>query len=146
MSLIPEKLYKQIMENMPIPCVDLAIRRGNKFLLIKRKNKPVLGKWWMPGGRILKNESLIDAAKRKCVEECGVKPVNLTEIGTYVYMGKDAVFEDIKTGIHTISVVFEAELPLGEIKIDKNHSEFGWFEVSEFPSELKEIAKKVRLS
>ncbi len=65
---IPEEEYKKILENMPICCVNLVIAHNNKVLLIRRKNEPEKNKWWIPGGRIYKNEKLKDAAIRKAKE------------------------------------------------------------------------------
>ncbi|MFA5125915.1 MAG: NUDIX domain-containing protein [archaeon] len=141
--MIPEPLYKQIMENVPILCVDLLVKNGDKILLLKRKNKPLKGYWWIPGGRVYKNETLLEAVKRKYFEECGLKTDSVKEIGTYDYIGSDAVFDDIKTGIHTLSVVFEIKATSDKIKVDEQHAEYGWFEFEDCPKELKEILNRL---
>ena len=74
MSKIPESLYKDIVKSVPIICIDLCIachENGikNGYLLVKRKQEPLLGDLWVPGGRVFQNETLLDAAQRKLKEE-----------------------------------------------------------------------------
>jgi colanic acid biosynthesis protein WcaH len=145
MKHIPQKVYKKIIELVPILCVDLIIRNNGKILLVKRKNKPLIGKYWIPGGRVLKNELLIDAVKRKCKNECGLICKEAKEIGTYDYIGKDAPFSGIKSGIHTLSVVFEIKKFTGEVNIDNNHLEYLWGKIEDCPKELKAILNRLNI-
>ena len=73
MHKIPEKEYRRILEKMPICCVDILIHIGRKFLLVKRLNQPVKGKWYVIGGRVEKWEPLEKAVRRKAWEEAGIK-------------------------------------------------------------------------
>ena len=52
---ITDERYKAIVEAVPICCVDLIIKSKGKILLVKRKNEPLKGEFWLPGGRIYKN-------------------------------------------------------------------------------------------
>lgn len=72
MTWIAPELYRQITEMMPIVCVDVAIVYNNKILLIKRRDPPAQGQWWIPGGRLHKGESLEACALRKAKEETGL--------------------------------------------------------------------------
>jgi len=45
--------------------VALQRRSDGRFLLVKRGDEPVKGYWWVPGGRILRNETFYAAARRK---------------------------------------------------------------------------------
>ena len=69
MTFIPWSLYEQILDNMPIACVDVAILHDGKVLLVKRLDEPAKGQYWLPGGRVLKGEMLRDAAIRKTRDE-----------------------------------------------------------------------------
>jgi len=55
---ISNELYDQILENIPICCVDIIVSHNGKVLLIHRKEEPAKDKWWVVGGRILKGENL----------------------------------------------------------------------------------------
>ena len=106
---IPSKLYEKIVENMPFCCVDMVVHYKGLVLLVKRKNKPAKGVWWLPGGRIYKNESLEHAALRKVYEETGIKARIKKRLGVYETMFKGGPFKDLKTGIHTVNVCFLVE-------------------------------------
>ena len=73
-GFIPLDKYKEILELVAIPCVDVAVRHKGKLLLIKRQNPPLQGAWWLPGGRIFKHETMEQAARRKLKEETNLEP------------------------------------------------------------------------
>ena len=50
----------------------IAIIDG-KILLVKRANPPEVGKWSIPGGHVLVNESLEHAVERELYEETGLR-------------------------------------------------------------------------
>ncbi len=116
--------YRQIASKFPILCVDGIIVWKGQYLLVKRKNEPLKGEWWVPGGRVLKGESLEKAFRRKMFEEAGIRVRAVARIGFY-----EEVFEktDIGQSKHTVSVVFvgtPTEEP--EIKLDEQSSEYRW--------------------
>src|SRR3989344_132853 len=126
---MPVEEYKKILENMPFCCVDIVICQNNKVLLIKRKNDPEKNSWWVPGGRIYKNEKLEQAAIRKVKEETGLDIKTIKKIGVYEYFSDKSFFSDLKTGTHNIVVVFLAEpIDNKNIKIDKTSSDFKWID------------------
>ena len=69
---IPKNTYKKIHALMPIPCVDIVIVHNGAVLLGLRNNKPAQGTYWFPGGRVLKGETLFEAAQRKTKQETGL--------------------------------------------------------------------------
>lgn len=82
---IPESLWKTILASVPIPCVDVIIhskvKRETRVLLGYRKIYPYNDCWALPGGRIIKNESLRDTANRQ------LKEINLRPTGNYRLVG-----------------------------------------------------------
>jgi colanic acid biosynthesis protein WcaH len=127
---IPSELYNQIVENVPIPCVDLVLVNNGKVLLLLRKNKPAKNEWFLPGGRVLKNETLDKAVARKAKEEAGIEVIIKGKIGGYETIFKDGIFDNLKTGTHTINVAFLVvpKDPSAQINIDKNHEDFKWID------------------
>lgn len=124
-QIISPDLYEKIHTTMPIACVDVIITNDNKFLLVKRKNKPVQNQWWFPGGRIFKNETLIEAVIRKSFEETGLKVKIINRIGI-----EETIFSDgpFNSTTHTINVVYAVKANNPEkIKMDKQSSEYDWF-------------------
>lgn len=71
--MIPQPLYDQIVSLMPIVCVDVAIVNKGSILLVKRRDEPMPGHWWLPGGRLFKGETLDACAYRKALEETGLE-------------------------------------------------------------------------
>ncbi len=125
---IPDKEYKEILEKMPVFCVDAVIYHKGKILLLKRKNEPDKGQFGFPGGRLYKNETFKQAAVRKAFEEAGLKIEVERMIGTYEYMTKKGPFPDLKTGVHTPVTAFLVKLAdeNQEIKLDETSSHYKW--------------------
>lgn len=65
------------------------IEDGDKLLLINKKRGLGKGKVNAPGGRIDRGEKALEAAVRECVEEVGVEPSNLVEVGTLNFIFTD---------------------------------------------------------
>ena len=125
--LSPEE-YKQVYRAAPIFCVDLVAVCDNEFLLGKRTNEPERGKWFLPGGRVFKMESLENAVARKAKEELGIrvtrKDVSFLMLGTV--MSNTAAFS--KDQFHAIIGVYKIAIKKKElVKPDAQHSELKWF-------------------
>ena len=127
---IAEDLYAQILELMPIPCVDLLVMDGaGNVLLLFRKNEPAVGQWWFPGGRIFFGEKREDAVRRKLEEECGLVATQFQEICTF------DLFFDIgqNTSTHSITTLFKVEVACeSNIRLDHQSHEARWLTPSEW--------------
>lgn len=125
MKYIDQSLYNQFIENMPIACVDIAIVANGKVLLVKRNDPPAKDKWWVPGGRVLKGETMKETAIRKAVEEIGME----CHVGPIIHTA-ETIFPDGPNNIavHSINSCFFL-YPIDknfEIKIDSHHTDFMW--------------------
>jgi len=59
---IPHAQYHRILGSMPLLCVDAVLRNASgQVLLVKRNNEPLKNRWWVPGGRVLKGETVRQA-------------------------------------------------------------------------------------
>jgi colanic acid biosynthesis protein WcaH len=55
--------FIELIRALPLVSVDLVlVRDGREVLLGLRTNRPAQGSWFVPGGRILKNEKRADAS------------------------------------------------------------------------------------
>lgn len=86
-KVIPSKLWSKILANIPIACVDvivhMTINRNKRVLLGYRMIPPYHDCWALPGGRIIKGESLRDTANRQ-LREIGLHPTgNYALVGVY---------------------------------------------------------------
>lgn len=129
---IPENLYRKIVRNMPIVCVDLLIRdSAGRILLLKRRNQPAQEQWWFPGGRVHMNESFLEAVRRKAIQECG-----LTLCGDPYSLGIfELFFDEGGTKYHSVTNLFAANVDeLSRITLDSQSKEFKWVELTEMKS------------
>ena len=124
MNFIPQEIYNTIITNVPIACVDIAIIANGSILLVKRKDAPAMGQWWVPGGRVLKGEMMVDTAKRKAREEVGID----CYVGPIIHTA-ETIFEDGPNGIpiHSINSCFLlCPSDLEECELDSHHFDYKW--------------------
>lgn len=133
MSHIEQDLYKKILENIPIACIDITIVANGRVLLVKRNDPPALGQWWVPGGRVLKSEKMKDAARRKAREEVGIE----CHVGPIIHTA-ETIFPDGPYGcsVHSINSCFFLYPTDKSVsaKLDSHHMEFQW--VSSIPRDI----------
>jgi len=57
-----------------LPMVGLLaiVRRGDRFLLVRRAKEPNKGRWGFPGGVQELGETVVDGARRELAEETGL--------------------------------------------------------------------------
>ncbi len=64
-SKLSDKEFMNLIKNAPLVSIDLIVKnKKDEVLLGLRKNAPAKGTWFVPGGRIGKNETLQEAFKR----------------------------------------------------------------------------------
>ncbi len=128
-SLIPKELYSQILEHMPIPCIDFVLYHQGKVLLTYRTQEPAKDQWWVQGGRIFKHETLPEALQRLAKREIGSGVKIIRKLGAYEYHSDKANF-GVKTGTHAVVVVYLVE-PLNDdftVFMDETHSKYRWID------------------
>lgn len=123
--IINKNLYQQIVQVMPIPCVDLIVADDHgQVLLARRTNEPAMGAWWFPGGRVHYLETRVNAAVRKLREECGLEADQLVELGTF-----DIIVErsDDDSKSHAITTLYYAKVSRRQtFTLDSQNSEAEW--------------------
>jgi 8-oxo-dGTP diphosphatase len=112
--------------------VDLAIFtvNGNKLkaMLIKRAEDPFRDGWAMPGGFLMRGESLEDAANRVLNEKTGVKNVYMEQLYTFGDPGRDP-----RTRV--ITVAYFALIPWENLNQpeSKKIADLTWSSVDQLP-------------
>jgi len=134
--MIKEKLYKQILEVMPLLCVDIIIRNARgEYLLVKRDNEPLKGWWWVVGGRVQKYETLTQAVKRKVKQETSLVVHKMRPVGYYEdKFEKNSIKLDTK--LHALSVVFEV-LISNNVKICLDAQSSDWKFAKKLPARFR---------
>lgn len=100
---LPDDTFKSVIQHTPLISIDLIVRneRG-EVLLGKRVNAPAKGYWFVPGGRVRKNETLDDAFVRLVREELGIESgvtrADAKFLGVFEHFYEDSIFgDDIST-------------------------------------------------
>lgn len=64
--------FVELVRALPLVSVDLVLVRDRREVLLGlRTNRPAQGSWFVPGGRILKDEKRADALTRVAARELG---------------------------------------------------------------------------
>lgn len=133
-----DEVFKSVINHAPLISIDLIVENEQgEYLLGLRRNRPAQGYWFVPGGRMLKNESLDEAFKRLTKTELGIELERSQAVfqGVYEHFYEDSVFgEGVST--HYIVLAHRVKFESSAINLDeKQHSEYRWQQ----PSALSEI-------
>ena len=124
MSFIPDEQYNQILKSMPIFCVDWLISCKGQYLLLKRTQQPLMGDYWIVGGRLRMDESITLAACR----------LQMREVGRFCGVGKmigfsNYMFDKVEgaRATHTPAVSYQIEVDeMFTPTMDSTESEYIW--------------------
>ena len=126
-GFLPAKELKIVTKSSPVVSNDILIEFNKEYLLLKRKNQPAKGLWWTPGGRLWKNEKIVDSVHRITREELGIKKIKIKKfLGVFEFFSSPGKFG--QKDVHNITFAFLVE-PVGQmmIKMDSQHSEYRFF-------------------
>ncbi len=133
-----DKHNLQIVHSAPLVSIDLIIKdsRG-QVLLGRRVNRPARGYWFVPGGRITKNEKIADAIKRISRTELGIE-ISLPDtqlLGVFEHMYDENYLGEEGINTHYVVLAFASELDSGlEILPDDQHAEMKWWPIDQLLS------------
>jgi colanic acid biosynthesis protein WcaH len=129
--MLSEQTFKTIVASTPLISIDLIVRDPqNNILLGKRVNRPAQGAWFVPGGRVLKDESIEQAFTRLLKIELGMDKTISSFKGVYQHFYDDNFSEESFT-THYVVLAYEvtfngeiASLPIAQ------HNEYSLFSES----------------
>ena len=130
--MLPLDKFKAIIESTPLISIDLIVRNNEaKILLGKRLNRPAQGYWFVPGGRILKDEPFTTAFNRLVKEELGLDDIESKFKGVYQHFYDDNFSED-KFTTHYVVLAHEVNFneALSTLPLEQ-HSTYKWFSEDE---------------
>jgi len=124
--------FINIVNHAPLVSIDLIVRNDQyKILLGRRRNQPAQGYWFVPGGRIYKNETLDSVFSRICHDELNYKCSRSQArfIGNYEHFYPDNFAGTANIDTHYVVLAYEllfnavlSSLP------DKQHAQYQWFD------------------
>ena len=129
---LSDDVFKQVIAHTPLISIDLIVRNAaDEVLLGQRINAPAKGSWFVPGGRVRKNETLDDAFVRLLREELGIEE-GITRkdakfLGVFEHFYDDCVFgDDVST--HYIVLGYEIRPMIGLQLPQQQHFSYQLFE------------------
>lgn len=129
-KLISKDIYKEVVKQLPITCVDIFVYnpQTQKYFTLIRTAAPAKGMRWIPGGRLLKGESFFEGAIRKCDEDAKLEVEPLHVLNVYSTHFPDSEWED---STHTVNVVVLAVSDQEEISLHGPHASAQWLNINE---------------
>lgn len=130
---LPEQDFRHVINCTPLFSIDLIVIDAGRVLLGQRLNRPAKGAWFVPGGRVRKNETLEDAFARLAVEEIGVQ-LSYSEargIGVFEHFYSDSYFDET-VSTHYIALGMCLQLSKHISHFPKvQHSAFQWWPIQD---------------
>ncbi len=127
-------LFRSVVAATPLVAIDLVVENPQgEILLGLRNNRPAQGYWFVPGGRIRKNESLDAAFRRLTRDELGVEALRSTAtlLGVYEHLYQDSVFGDTPD-THYVVIAYHLHLDLEVGRLPSaQHHDYRWWPRSE---------------
>jgi len=128
--MLSNKLFSTIVEHTPLISIDLIIRNYQQQVLLgKRINRPAQSYWFVPGGRILKDESFEQAFNRLVKGELGFdsKMSEARFLGPFEHH-YDNNFSGTGFTTHYVVLAFELRLDCDiEHLPNIQHDNYQWF-------------------
>jgi colanic acid biosynthesis protein WcaH len=128
---LSNKQFKLVVASTPLVSIDLIVKNKlGEVLLGLRRNRPAKDYWFVPGGRIQKNESFEIAFRRIACSEIGIESniSNANFIGVYEHFYSESVCSD-DVSTHYVVLAYEViirdlfMLPL------EQHVSYAWYTI-----------------
>ncbi|WP_313129335.1 GDP-mannose mannosyl hydrolase [Pseudescherichia vulneris] len=121
--------FATVVRSTPLISIDLIVENAHgEFLLGKRTNRPAQGYWFVPGGRVQKDEPLALAFERLTQAELGVRlPMAAGEFyGVWQHFYDDN-FSGSDFSTHYIVLGFRLKLKQADLALpDAQHEAYRW--------------------
>lgn len=130
---LSDDAFSKVVELTPLVSIDLLIQNdAGAVLLGRRINRPAQGYWFVPGGRILKDEPLDAAFQRLTKAELGYafERHEARLLGVYEHFYPDSFFPaDAEVSTHYIALGYHLILPaVASLSLPLvQHAEYRWW-------------------
>ncbi len=144
--MLDRETFKIVVKNTPLFAIDLVVINSKQQILLgKRVNAPAKDYWFVPGGRVYKNETLDQAFHRVSQDELGIniERSQANFLGLYEHMYVDSVF-DQETSTHYINATHYLYNDFNIMNLPHSqHKEYVWMNITEIlrRSDIHEYSK-----
>ena len=122
--------FETVIRLTPLVSIDMVVRSSDGRVLVGRRNhEPAKGCFFVPGGRITKNETVAAAFKRLTLDELGAeKEIEEARfLGVYEHFYPTNRFERGAFGTHYVVLGYELTSPVQDALLPKEqHGEYAW--------------------
>lgn len=131
--------FSRIIAQTPLVSIDLLVTRPDGSLLVGwRANRPAREHWFVPGGRIRKNETRARAFARLTEGELG-QSFSLEAcplVGVYEHLYDDNTFGDVGYGTHYVVLGHRVAVPRTFApRADEQHNAWRWMTRAELEND-----------
>jgi 8-oxo-dGTP pyrophosphatase MutT (NUDIX family) len=133
---------RQFIGHRPILMVGaviLVVDTQNRLLMMRRSDT---GNWGVPGGATEPGEIVENAARRETLEETNLEIGEMSLFG--VFSGPEFYFKYPNGDeVYNVTIVYLSRDWHGEVKLNDEHTEWGWFVANDIPEGLSPPIKPV---
>jgi colanic acid biosynthesis protein WcaH len=133
---LPDEEFAQLVRMTPLVSLDFIVRDGAGRVLLGRRNfEPAKGSYFVPGGRILKDEPIRDAFSRLLRHELGLDGVSIDAAnfaGVYEHFHPSSRYGPDGSTTHYVVLAYALNVaPSSRITPDDQHSSLEWMREDE---------------
>lgn len=132
---LSDQEFLKVIDATPLVSIDLVLRKASgEVLLGLRENRPARDYWFVPGGRIKKNETFREAFSRLVETECqiGFHFDKARFLGPHQHLYPDNFSGSEGIATHYVVLAYELQFTEGQkCKLDDQHRQQKWWGVQE---------------
>ncbi|MFZ3619686.1 GDP-mannose mannosyl hydrolase [Leclercia barmai] len=121
--------FATVVRSTPLISIDLIVENErSEFLLGQRTNRPAQGYWFVPGGRVQKDETLENAFARLTEAELGLRlPMTAGQFyGVWQHFYDDN-FSGTDFTTHYVVLGFRLKVDRADLRLpDAQHDDYRW--------------------
>jgi colanic acid biosynthesis protein WcaH len=129
-DLLSDHHFADLVRFAPLVSIDLVIRDPDgKVLVGRRANAPAKGFYFVPGGRIRKNETVANAFARILLAETGCRAPFETArfLGVFEHFYSDDLYGRSEEGTHYVVLAYELCFEARpDVVLDAQHDAHKW--------------------
>jgi len=127
--------YANIIRYTSLVAIDLIVKNTEGHILLgRRNNEPAKDFWFVPGGRIYKDEAIANALQRIVLSELGQKISikNAKHLGVFEHFYETNYTGQDGFGTHYIVLAYELMINIKHNCLPKEqHRQYKWFSESD---------------
>jgi len=126
---LSQQAFATVVESTPLISIDLIVENEEGEILFgKRTNRPAQGFWFVPGGRVQKDESLADAFARLTEAEMGLSlPITAGQFHGVWQHFYDDNFSGENFSTHYIVLAFRVQVKAEALALPtEQHNDYRW--------------------